>query len=219
LFESDTLGNTQTEYVWLGNQRLATINNTGTYYSHNDHLGTPQLMTDTNGVIAWQADYEPFGKANVTTSIITNNFRMPGQYEDAETGLHYNYMRDYNPATGRYVQSDPIGLVAGLNTYAYALLNPMKFSDIFGLDCCQKVSVIDQGCIDRLDQNYIDCLVANEGASDMASMLCNGFSIIPSIGGIIKEVICSSMVGADCKKLRKKDKLNCIIEVCDDTVA
>lgn len=47
------------------------------------------------------------------------------QYYDKETGLHYNYYRDYDPASGRYVESDPIGLEGGINTYAYALNNPL----------------------------------------------------------------------------------------------
>jgi RHS repeat-associated protein len=46
------------------------------------------------------------------------NLRFPGQYKDSETGLNYNYFRDYNPTTGRYVQSDPIGLGPGINAYA-----------------------------------------------------------------------------------------------------
>jgi hypothetical protein len=51
---------------------------------HNDHLGTPQKLTDSNGTVVWAADYKPFGEAT-----ITNNLRFPGQYYDAETGLNY----------------------------------------------------------------------------------------------------------------------------------
>jgi len=70
----------------------------------------------------------------ITTGVTANNLRFPGQYFDAETGTHYNYFRDYDPATGRYVQSDPIGLRGGINTYGYVSQKPLMSSDPWGLD-------------------------------------------------------------------------------------
>lgn len=103
------------------------------YYFHNDHLGTPQTMTDQSGTVVWQAEYEPFGKTTQGTATITNNLRFPGQYYDAETGLHYNWHRDYDPDTGRYLQPDPIGLEGGLNLYSYVDGNPVNRVDPDGL--------------------------------------------------------------------------------------
>ena len=80
------------------------------YYYHNDHLGTPQIMTNSTGAVVWAATYEPFGKATITVQQITNNLLLPGQYYDTETGLCYNLNRDYNQQLGRYIESDPIGL-------------------------------------------------------------------------------------------------------------
>jgi len=105
------------------------------FYYHPDHLGTPRVMTGKNQQVVWQADYTPFGDANITTETITNNLRFPGQYYDEETGLHYNYFRDYDPTTGRYIESDPIGVAGGLNTYGYVLQNPLNNYDLYGLQC------------------------------------------------------------------------------------
>jgi RHS repeat-associated protein len=102
-------------------------------YYHTDHLGTPKALTDQAQQLVWWGEYEPFGKVNITTEQVTNNLRFPGQYFDAETELHYNYFRDYDPRIGRYVESDPIGLDGGLNTYGYTQNNPINFSDPQGL--------------------------------------------------------------------------------------
>jgi RHS repeat-associated protein len=110
------------------------------YYVHNDPLGTPQVLTDEAGMVVWRARYDPFGKAVVDEdpdgdgNSVTFNVRFPGQYYDQETGLHYNYFRYYDPQTGRFVQPDPIGLSGGLNTFAYALGNAIRFIDPYGLD-------------------------------------------------------------------------------------
>lgn len=109
------------------------------HYIHNDHLGTPQLITDQNQNVVWDAQYPPFGNATVDEDVdgdgqkLRLNLRFPGQYFDAETGLHYNYYRDYDPSLGRYVQSDPIGLRGGMNTYLYANANPLRYVDPYGL--------------------------------------------------------------------------------------
>lgn len=134
LYEQDANGNTRV-YVWLDGRPLARIdNNAQIYYYHVDHLGTPQAMTDNTGTTVWKADYEPFGKATVRINTVENNLRFPGQYFDRETGLHYNYFRDYDPGTGRYVEADPIGIAGGLNVYEYARSNPLTYTDPLGLE-------------------------------------------------------------------------------------
>jgi RHS repeat-associated protein len=111
------------------------------YWIHNDHLGRPLALTDEAGDVVWRlTNADAFGNAasidedpdNDTTDL-TFNLRFPGQYYDAETGLHYNYFRDYDPRTGRYVESDPVGLESGLNVYAYVSDNPLKYIDQHGL--------------------------------------------------------------------------------------
>ena len=105
----------------------------GISYVHADHLGSPQKMTDSSKAIVWDAVFTPFGKVHSITGTATNNQRFPGQYVDQETGYSYNYFRDYDPTTGRYIQSDPIGLRGGLNTYGYVGGNPVSRFDYFGL--------------------------------------------------------------------------------------
>lgn len=129
LFESDTSGNVLTEYVWLGNQRLAMVQGGVLYFTHVDHLGTVQMLTDGASAVVWSGDYRPFGEVVETVSAVANNLRFPGQYYDSESGLHYNYFRDYDPGIGRYVESDSLGLDGGLNSYLYANANPINYYD------------------------------------------------------------------------------------------
>jgi len=69
----------------------------------------------------------------IVTETVENNLRFPGQYFDQESGLHYNYYRDYDPSVGRYITSDPIGLIGGMNPFLYVYANPLKFADSIGL--------------------------------------------------------------------------------------
>jgi RHS repeat-associated protein len=122
------------EYIYLGDQLLAMIKpEESAYYFHNDHLGTPQILTDGNGNVAWKAVYMPFGGTQILVESVENPFRFPGQYYDEETGLHYNYFRGYNPGIGRYLTPDPIGLLGGTNLFAYVQNNPVNWIDPFGL--------------------------------------------------------------------------------------
>jgi RHS repeat-associated protein len=112
-----------------------------TYYIHSDHLDSPRSITNTAGQEVWRWDNtDPFGNniANENPSNLgafTFNLRFPGQYFDRETGLHYNVNRDYNPAVGRYIESDPIGLQGGINTFGYVKGNPLSYVDPLGLWC------------------------------------------------------------------------------------
>ena len=71
------------------------------------------------GTVVWRASYLPFGGVHVTTGAPID-LRFPGQWFQAEAGLHQNWMRDYDPTTGRYLQADPLGLVDGASVYGYA---------------------------------------------------------------------------------------------------
>ncbi len=136
--EYSETGTTRKTYGWRPNGIWGTnplfMTEGGHYYFyHNDHLGTPQTMTDMNGEIVWGATYEAFGKATVDQeSMIVNNLRFPGQYWDEETGLHYNWHR-YYPGVGRYISKDLIGFKGGTNQYLYGYARPMVLIDPFGL--------------------------------------------------------------------------------------
>jgi RHS repeat-associated protein len=113
------------------------------YFVHGDRIGTPLAATDVNDAINWQATYQPYGATQTLTQsgptgAVLNNIRFPGQFFDHESGFQYNMTRDYLPGLGRYLEADPSGLGGGLNTYAYANDNPLKYTDFFGLETSQK---------------------------------------------------------------------------------
>ena len=120
--------------MFLNGNPFAKIESGNVYYYHNDHLGTPQKMTDSSGSTVWYGEFLPFGEPLSITGTITSNLRFPGQYYDEETGLHYNCFRDYKPMIGRYVEADPVGIKRGANhLYVYVNNNPIRFRDPLGL--------------------------------------------------------------------------------------
>jgi RHS repeat-associated protein len=131
--ESDGSGNVQREYVFLDDTPIAFITPGGIDFIHPNHLGTPQKMTDASQNVVWDGGgSDPFMMSPPPTTPAMG-LRFPGQYYDSETGLHYNYFRDYDPSLGRYTESDPIGLEGGVNTYAYVGGNPVNHADPIGL--------------------------------------------------------------------------------------
>jgi len=108
------------------------------FYYQLDHLGTPQELTDFGGEIVWAAKYNAYGKVTRLThgagEQLEQPLRFQGQYFDAESGLHYNRHRYYDPEIGRYLTPDPIKLAGGLNQYQYTP-NPTGWVDPLGLSC------------------------------------------------------------------------------------
>jgi RHS repeat-associated protein len=95
-----------------------------------DHLGTPRMMSDEAGALAWKAQLDVYGMAQTDVQGTACPWRLPGQYEDEETGLYYNRFRYYDPEAGRYVSQDPIGLRGGLRLYGYVLDSVLKMDPL-----------------------------------------------------------------------------------------
>jgi len=107
-------------------------------FLHSDHLDTPRSASDIAGKTVWRWEGDAFGETlpnedpdgDKKATIV--NLRFAGQYYDAETGLHYNWNRYYDPGIGRYVTSDRIGIEGGLNTYVYVRNQPLAYTDPTG---------------------------------------------------------------------------------------
>lgn len=137
-----------TDYVYTDGRPIALVRSGAIYYVHSDQLGTPRAVTAAGSatpVWSWSFAGNPFGEQAPAGSF-ANQMRFPGQYFDPESGLDYNYRRDYSAAIGRYVESDPIGIAGDTATYAYAWSRVFTRIDSVGLRgqdtttpeaCCQ----------------------------------------------------------------------------------
>lgn len=153
----DTTGAPKQQAVWFGNAPVGLVVGAGAgqtlAYVQPDHLGTPRSVIDPARNVAvwtWDAKSEVFGNSppnqdpDLNGTAFVFNMRFPGQRYDVATGLSYNYYRDYDPVSGRYLQGDPIGQAGGLTIYGYALSSPLMLSDPFGLapgDCYRTIDI------------------------------------------------------------------------------
>lgn len=178
LGEYDAIGHLIQETVWLDDLPVLTLRlppgasagPSEAYYVYADQLGTPrQVLRPTDGIVVWSWESEAFGQGVPNENpqgigVFSYNLRLPGQYFDKETGLNYNFYRDYDPSIGRYIQSDPIGLAGGINTYGYVGGNPMSYTDPLGLRAGVRV------CVGPLCAPIIPPSGGSQGGGDDGSM-------------------------------------------------
>lgn len=142
LGEYDQAGIARQQVIWLDNLPVGLLKGSALYYVQPDHLGTPRVVVDPARDVAvwtWDLKGEAFGATapnedpDQDGTLFEFAMRFPGQRYDAESGLHYNVQRDYDPASGRFVTSDPLGLQGGISTYGYVKGNPLASVDPDGM--------------------------------------------------------------------------------------
>jgi len=136
-------GNPVQQVIWIDDMPVGVITDNQLHYVEPDHLGTPRTVIDpvrNVPVWAWDLKGEAFGNSAPDSdpdgdgNSFVFDLRFPGQRFDIASGFSQNYFRDYDPASGRYVESDPIGLGGGVSTFGYASASPLSMVDAYGLD-------------------------------------------------------------------------------------
>lgn len=129
----EATGSNDRAYIYLGDEIVGVVRGNSVWFVHNDHLGRPERISSSSRATLWRAQNRAWDGSATIDYIGGFEVGFPGQYYDVESGLWHNYHRTYDASTGRYLQSDPIGLEGGLNTYAYAANNPIRLTDPSGL--------------------------------------------------------------------------------------
>jgi RHS repeat-associated protein len=158
-----------TNHLWLDGKPVALVRNNALYWVQTDHLGRPEGITDQNKQRVWRATLKAFDRTVIDDEIGGFHLGFPGQYHDAETGFVHNIHRTFDPATGRYLESDPIGLAGGINTYAYVGGNPVNAVDPLGL-CPIGITINSNG----MDWNGGDAWTRAEAARVAAEAMEEG---------------------------------------------
>lgn len=173
---------TWTNYLWFDGQLIGQLRDGNLNFVHTDHLGRPELVTDANQQTVWRAYNYAYGRTVQQDDIGGLNIGFPGQYYDEETGLWYNGFRDYDASIGRYVQSDPIGLAGGLNTYAYAAGNPLSHIDPLGLKDCKCLSASISDTREQLPDKGILNQIADGAGGFIDGIAWGGTAIASQLG-------------------------------------
>lgn len=126
-------GSQWTTHLYLGGQPVGVVKGNTLYWVSADHLGRPDVVTNAAKQVVWRANNWAFNRGIALDQIGGYNLGFPGQYYDSESNLWQNGFRDYEPTIGRYMQSDPIGLMGGISTYGYVGQNPVNYIDKKGL--------------------------------------------------------------------------------------
>ncbi|MCB0074518.1 MAG: hypothetical protein KDE20_23795, partial [Caldilineaceae bacterium] len=146
-YERNMSSGQTTHHLYLHGQPIGMVRGGELYYVLPDHLGRPEMLTDDSGTqVVWRARLAAFDRHVAIDQIGGYHLGFPGQYHDQESGFAYNIFRDYDPATGRYLQSDPIDLQGGTNSYAYTDGDPLSFVDPSGTSMAFQYALLAGGC-------------------------------------------------------------------------
>lgn len=180
-------------YAWMDDRPVATVDNTTTAstvaYIYADDLNAPRSVAGDNAVVrwTWTKHGNPFGEQTpVSKDGYALNLRLPGQYQDSETGFLYNGFRYYDPTTGRYLTADPLGLSEGPSLYQYVDGSPLTDIDPLGL--CKNCTVMAR--VLKGNKNLVGKGGAFNGSPSRLAkygVTADSAAVIPSQFGLTKD--------------------------------